>query len=292
MRESGGKTKRGYVKTDKGRYANKPREASRVTAIPTQAPEPLDCEPESLQLEGRKAVLEALNHKKCVDRLLIRKDAGREIEGTLRLIAAKAREAGIVVREMERAKLDEISETQNHQGVIAVCPAKEYVEVDDILQSAADRGEKPFVIVLDGITDPHNLGAIIRTAEAGGAHGVIIPKRRAAGLTGTVAKTSAGAIEHVNVARVTNVTRTLEDLKKAGLWIICADVGGTPLYGTDFSGPVALLIGAEGEGVSRLAAQSADFKARIPMLGKIEALNASVAAGVLIYEVVRARHYK
>ncbi|MDR1664663.1 MAG: 23S rRNA (guanosine(2251)-2'-O)-methyltransferase RlmB [Clostridiales bacterium] len=244
---------------------------------------------ESLLLEGRKAVLEALNHQKPVDRVLLRRDKDKPLEGTLRVIAAKAKEYGATVVEVERGKLDALSETGHHQGVIAICPAKAYSEVGDMLALAAGRGEKPFLIVLDGITDPHNLGAVIRTAEAGGAHGVIIPKRRAAGLTGVVAKTSAGAVEHMMVARVTNIARTLEALKAAGVWITCADMDGTDMYASDFSGPVALLIGAEGEGVSRLASEKADFKVKIPMLGKISALNASVAAGVLIYEVVRAR---
>jgi 23S rRNA (guanosine2251-2'-O)-methyltransferase len=205
------------------------------------------------------------------------------------LIAAKAREAGVVVQEVERVRLDAMSESGNHQGVIAVCPAKAYVEVGDMLSLAAERNEAPFMIILDGITDPHNMGAIIRTAEAGGAHGVIIPKRRAVGLTGVVAKTSAGAITHMLVARVTNIARTLEELKAAGLWVVCADTSGDDLYKMDLSGPLAIVIGAEGTGVSRLAMEKADFKARIPMKGHIASLNASVAAGILIYEAVRAR---
>jgi len=249
----------------------------------------LDETVENFQLEGRKAVLEALNHGKPIDRILLRREKNQPLEGTLRLIAGKARDAGVVVRETERAKLDAISESGRHQGVIAICPAKAYVEIDDMLSLAKERGEQPFVLILDGITDPHNLGAIIRSAEAGGAHGVIIPKRRAAGLTGVVAKTSAGAIEHVAVARVTNISRTLDDLKAAGLWVICADQDGKSFLESDFSGPVALVIGAEGTGVSRLAVEKADFVVSIPMMGKIAALNASVAAGVLIYEVVRAR---
>jgi 23S rRNA (guanosine2251-2'-O)-methyltransferase len=257
----------------------------------------MDISPQSLILEGRKAVLEALNHEKPIDRILLRVDGKHsqdgsvpsKLEGTLRMIAAKARALKIVVQEVERGKLDELSETGHHQGVIALCPAVPYVEVADILQIAADRGDPPFVIVLDGVTDPHNLGAVMRTAEAGGAHGIIIPKRRAGGLTGTVAKTSAGAIAHMAVARVANISRALEELKKAGVWIACADAGEKSLYETDLSGAIALVLGAEGEGVSRLVRENADFIVGIPMLGRIGSLNVSVAAGVLIYEVVRKR---
>ena len=244
---------------------------------------------DNLLLEGRKAVLEVLNHEKPMDRVYLRRDKDKPLEGTLRVISAKAREAGIVVREVDRAKLDEISESGHHQGVIAICPAKAYVSIEEMLEIAKNKGEVPFLVILDGITDPHNLGAIIRSAEAGGAHGVIIPKRRAAGLTGVVAKTSAGAIEHMPVAQVTNIARTIDELKKEGIWIACADLGGTDYFKCDLSGPIALLIGAEGEGVSRLATDKSDFLVKIPMLGHIKALNASVAAGVLIYEVVRAR---
>jgi len=246
-------------------------------------------DPQNLILEGRKSVLEALNHQKPIDRILVRADKGKQVEGTLRMIVAKARELRIVVQEVERGKLDETSETGHHQGVIALCPAVPYVSVADMLQIAKDRGEQPFVIILDGVTDPHNLGAVMRTAESAGAHGIIIPKRRAVGLTGTVAKTSAGAINHIAVARVNNITRTLDELKAAGVWITCADMNGTNLYEADFSGPMALVLGAEGEGISRLVSENSDFAVRIPMLGRIESLNVSVAAGVLAYEVVRAR---
>ena len=244
---------------------------------------------ETMQLEGRRAVLEALKHQKPIDRLLLRKEADGTLTGTLKIIAAKAREQGIVVTTVERAKLDALAQSGNHQGVIALCPAKDYVDVADILALAAEKNELPFVIILDGITDPHNMGAILRTAEAGGAHGVIIPKRRAVGLTGAVSKVSAGAVEHIAVARVTNISRTIDDLKAAGLWVICGDNSGTSLYNAELSGPVALIIGAEGSGVSRLVGEKADFKVYIPMLGKISSLNASVAAGIMIYEVVRSR---
>ena len=246
-------------------------------------------ETENLLLEGRKAVLEALNHEKPIDKIWLRRDKEQKVEGTLRLIASKAREQGVVVQEVDRAKLDALSESGHHQGVVAICPAKEYVEVSDILAIAAAKNEPPFVVVLDGITDPHNLGAILRSAEAGGVHGVIIPKRRASGVTGIVAKTSAGAIEHVAVARVTNIVRTLEQLKQAGLWVICGDTEGSVMYDADLTGPAALLIGAEDTGVSHLAMEKADFRVKIPMLGHIASLNASVAAGVMIYEIVRRR---
>jgi len=244
---------------------------------------------EKLILEGRKAVLEALDNAKPVDRVLVRKEKNKPIEGTLRVIVAKARERRLVVQEVERSKLDELSETGHHQGVMALCPAVPYVEVSDILKIAKERNEPPFIIVLDGVTDPHNLGAVLRTAEAGGVHGVIIPKRRAVGLTGTVAKTSAGAITHMAVARVNNITRTLEELKEAGLWIACADMDGKSIYESDLGGALAIVLGAEGEGVSRLVAENTDFSVRIPMMGKIASLNVSVAAGVIIYEAVRAR---
>jgi 23S rRNA (guanosine2251-2'-O)-methyltransferase len=246
-------------------------------------------DPANLILEGRKAVLEALNHEKPIDRVLVRRDKGKEVEGTLRLIVAKARELRVVVQEVERGKLDELSETGHHQGIVALCPAVPYADVSDILRIAKDRGEPPFIIILDGVTDPHNLGAVMRTAEAAGAHGIIIPKRRAVGLTGTVAKTSAGAINHIAVARVNNITRALRELKDAGLWVACANMDGTNLYDADLSGPIALVFGAEGEGVSRLAAENCDFAVSIPMLGKIASLNVSVAAGVMAYEVVRTR---
>lgn len=262
-----------------------------------------------MQLEGRKAVLEALKHNKPIDRLLLRKEADEALTGTLKMIAAKAREQGVVITTVTKAKLDALAQSGNHQGVIALCPAKDYVEVADIFNIAAERNEPPFIVILDGIVDPHNLGAILRTAEAGGVHGVIIPKRRAVGLTGAVAKVSAGAIEHIAVAKVTNLGRAIDDMKAAGLWVVCADMdadtnmkdvndepsgtrtssGGTSLHKADLSGPIALVIGAEGAGVSRLVKEKSDFAVSIPMLGQISSLNASVAAGIMIYEVVRAR---
>lgn len=243
---------------------------------------------DNMQLEGRNAVLEALKHGTAIDKIFIKKGPD---QGTLRVIAAKARELGIVVTETDKAKLDLMSQTGVHQGVIALCPASEYVEVDDILAIAAEKGEAPFIIVLDGITDPHNLGAIIRTAEACGAHGVVIPKRRAAGLTGVVSKASAGAVAYMPIAKVNNITALLKDLKKAGLWITCGDLTGVDLFEADMSGPLALVIGSEGEGISRLVMDQCDFFVRIPMYGSISSLNASVAAGILMYEVVRRRKF-
>ncbi|MCL2674160.1 MAG: 23S rRNA (guanosine(2251)-2'-O)-methyltransferase RlmB [Defluviitaleaceae bacterium] len=235
---------------------------------------------------GRNAVLEAINHGKPVDKIFLRKDG---VEGSLKMIAAKARERKIVVQEVDRAKLEMLADGANHQGVIALCPPQEYAEIEDILQLAADRGEPPFIIVLDGVTDPHNLGAIIRTADASGAHGVIIPKRRAAGITPIVSKASAGAVAHVLVSRVSNLVAAITDLKKQGVWIAAADFGAKPMYTNDLSGALAIVIGSEGEGVSRLVKDNCDFGVSIPMHGKLDSLNASVAAGVLMYEVVRQR---
>jgi len=250
-------------------------------------------ENEPLILLGRKAVLEALDNERSIDRILLRRDdRNKPLQGTLRVVAAKAQERRVVVQETTREKLDALTESGNHQGVVALCPAVEYVTVQDILNNAREKGEDPLIIVLDGVTDPHNLGAVIRTAEAGGAHGVIIPKRRAAGLTGTVVKASAGAVSYMPIARVTNITSTLETLKKEGLWIACAHMSGTNLFETDLTGPLALVLGAEGEGVSRRVSEAADFLVKIPMLGRIPSLNVSVAAGVIIYDVVRGREAK
>jgi len=243
-------------------------------------------EDDNYYLVGRNAVLEAINHGKPVDKVFLRKDG---VEGSLKMIAAKARERKIVVQEVDRAKLEMLADGANHQGVIALCPPQEYAEIEDILQLAADRGEPPFIIVLDGVTDPHNLGAIIRTADASGAHGVIIPKRRAAGITPIVSKASAGAVAHVLVSRVSNLVAAITDLKKQGVWIAAADFGAKPMYTNDLSGALAIVIGSEGEGVSRLVKDNCDFGVSIPMHGKLDSLNASVAAGVLMYEVVRQR---
>ena len=241
------------------------------------------------QLEGRNAVLEVLKSGRDIEKIIVQKG---NVEGTIRRIAGMAKERGIVVQEAARQKLDEMSQTKNHQGVIAVVSEHEYAEVDDILRSAAEKGEKPFIIILDNITDPHNLGAVIRTAECAGAHGVIIPKRRSVGLTAVVGKTSAGALEYMPGARVTNIARTIEELKEQGVWVACADMDGEDYYDASLDGAIALVIGSEGEGVSRLVKEKCDFTVSIPMYGKISSLNASVAGALLMYEVVRQRNYK
>ena len=245
-------------------------------------------EEESFQLEGRNSVLEALNHNKTIDKIFVKKG---EIEGTLKVIVAKALERGIIVQEIDKLRMEQMKRTNNPQGIIALCPAHEYCDVEDILENAKKRGEDPFIIILDEITDPHNLGAIIRTADAVGAHGVIIPKRRAVSLTAIVSKTSAGALEYVPVARVNNISKEIEKLKKHGLWIACAHMKGTECFKADLKGPIGIVIGSEGDGVSRLVKESCDYSVKIPMYGNIESLNASVAAGLLMYEVVRQRKF-
>lgn len=240
------------------------------------------------QLEGRNAILEVLRSGRDIEKLYVAKG---NVEGTIRRIVAMAAEKGVVMQEVSRQKLDSMSMTKNHQGVIALVSAHDYVEVEDILAVARERGEDPFVLLLDGITDPHNLGAILRTAECAGVHGVIIPKRRSVGLNATVGKTSAGALEYMPVARVTNIVQTMEYLKKEGLWIACADMKGLDHFDTNMKGPLALVIGSEGDGVSRLVKEKCDFTASIPMYGKISSLNASVAAALLMYEVVRQRNF-
>jgi 23S rRNA (guanosine2251-2'-O)-methyltransferase len=240
------------------------------------------------QVEGRNAVLEVLRSGRDMEKLLVMKG---NLEGTIKRIIAMAAEKGVVKQEISRQKMDELSQTKNHQGIIALVSAHEYVEVEDILAVAREKGEDPFILLLDGITDPHNLGAILRTAECAGVHGVVIPKRRSVGLNATVGKTSAGAIEYMPVARVTNIVKTMEKLKKEGLWIGCADMKGLDHFDTDMKGSLALVIGSEGEGVSRLVRENCDFTASIPMYGQISSLNASVAAGLLMYEVVRQRKF-
>lgn len=255
---------------------------------PNQKPYSNDFEEENFQLEGRNSVLEAIKQEKAIDKIFVKKG---EVEGTLKVIVAKAVERGIIVQEVDRVKIDMMSRTNNHQGIIAVCPAHEYCEVEDILQKAKDKNEEPFIIILDEITDPHNLGAIIRTADASGAHGVIIPKRRAVGLTAIVSKTSSGAIEYVPVARVNNISKEINKLKKEGLWIACADMKGTDYFKADLKGAIGIVIGNEGDGVSRLVKESCDFSVKIPMYGNIDSLNASVAGGLIMYEVVRQRNF-
>ena len=243
----------------------------------------------SEQIEGRNAVLEAFRSGKCVDKLFILDGCQ---DGPVRTIAREARKTDTIINYVSKERLDQLSETRAHQGVIAQVAAYEYSTVDEILARAEEKGEAPFLILLDNVEDPHNLGAIIRTANLAGAHGVIIPKRRAVGLTSTVAKTSAGAINYTPVAKVTNIVKTIEELKEKGIWFVCADMGGEIMYDLDLTGPMGLVIGNEGEGVSRLVREACDFTASIPMKGDIDSLNASVAAGVLAYEIVRQRLVK
>lgn len=240
----------------------------------------------SEQIEGRNAVLEAFRSGKCVDKLFILDGCQ---DGPVRTIAREARKTDTIINYVSKERLDQLSETHAHQGVIAQVAAYDYSTVDEILARAEEKGEAPFLIILDNVEDPHNLGAIIRTANLAGAHGVIIPKRRAVRLTSTVAKTSAGAINYTPVAKVTNIVRTIEELKEKGIWFVCADMGGETMYDLDLTGPMGLVIGNEGEGVSRLVREACDFTASIPMKGDIDSLNASVAAGVLAYEIVRQR---
>lgn len=240
----------------------------------------------SEQIEGRNAVLEAFRSGKCVDKLFILDGCQ---DGPVRTIAREAQKTDTIINYVSKERLDQLSETHAHQGVIAQVAAYDYSTVDEILARAEEKGEAPFLIILDNVEDPHNLGAIIRTANLAGAHGVIIPKRRAVGLTSTVAKTSAGAINYTPVAKVTNIVRTIEELKEKGIWFVCADMGGETMYDLDLTGPMGLVIGNEGEGVSRLVREACDFTASIPMKGDIDSLNASVAAGVLAYEIVRQR---
>ena len=235
-------------------------------------------------IEGRNAVIEAFRSGKTIDKLYVLDGCK---DGPVMTIIREAKKTDTIIRYVDREILDRLSKTGHHQGVVANAAAYDYAEVEDILNAAREKGEPPFVFILDGIEDPHNLGAIIRTANLAGAHGVIIPKRRAVGLTATVAKTSAGALNYTPVAKVTNLSATIEELKKEGLWFVCADMGGETMYNLNLTGPIGLVIGNEGEGVSRLVKEKCDYVASIPMKGNIDSLNASVAAGVLAYEIVR-----
>lgn len=241
---------------------------------------------EELTIEGRNAVLEAFRAGKTIDKVFVLDGCQ---DGPIKTITREARKYDTIINYVAKERLDQMSETGKHQGVIAYAAAYEYAQVEDILELAKEKNEPPFVLILDNIEDPHNLGAIIRTANLCGAHGVIIPKRRAVGLTATVAKTSAGAINYTPVAKVTNLSSTIEELKEQGMWFVCADMGGEVMYNLDLKGPIGLVIGSEGEGVSRLVKEKCDFVASIPMKGDIDSLNASVAAGVLAYEIVRQR---
>ena len=238
------------------------------------------------KIEGRNAVLEALRAGKPIDKLYVLDGCP---DGPVRTIIREAKKGDTIINYVKKERLDQLSETGHHQGVIAMAASYEYATVEDILEKAREKGEAPFIFVLDNIEDPHNLGAMIRTANQAGAHGVIIPKRRAVGLTPTVARTSAGAINYTPVAKVTNLKQTMEQLKKEGMWFVCADMDGTPYYQMDLKGPMGLVIGNEGEGVSRLIKETCDFVASIPMKGDIDSLNASVAAGVLAFEIARQR---
>ena len=241
---------------------------------------------EEFTIEGRNAVIEAFRSGKPIDKLFIQDGVQ---DGPIQTIKREAQKHDTMIRFVTKERLDQLSETGKHQGVIAYAAAYEYAEVEDILEAAHAKNEPPFIFLLDNIEDPHNLGAIIRTANLAGAHGVIIPKNRAVGLTATVARTSAGALNYTPVARVTNLGKTMEELKKEGLWFVCADMDGTTMYQLDLKGPIGLVIGNEGEGVGRLVKEKCDFVASIPMKGDIDSLNASVAAGVLAYEIVRQR---
>lgn len=238
------------------------------------------------QIEGRNAVIEAFRSKKTIDKLYIQDGLQ---DGSILTIKREAKKNNTFIKYVEKERLDQISQTGRHQGVIAVVAAYEYSTVEEILNRARESGEPAFLILLDNIEDPHNLGAIIRTANLVGAHGIIIPKNRAVGLTPVVARTSAGAINYTPVAKVTNLGKTIEELKKEGLWFVCADMEGEVMYNLNLKGPIGLVIGNEGEGVSRLVKEKCDYIASIPMKGQIESLNASVAAGVLAYEIVRQR---
>lgn len=241
---------------------------------------------EEFTIEGRNPVLEAFRAKKTIDKLFILDGCQ---DGPIKSITREARKWDTIINYVTKERLDQISTTGKHQGVIAQAAAYEYATVEDILAVAQSKGEPPFIILLDEIEDPHNLGAIIRTANLAGAHGIIIPKRRATGLTATVAKTSCGAINYTPVAKVTNLSKTIEELKEKGIWFVCADMGGESMYKLDLKGPIGLVIGSEGEGVGRLVKEKCDFTASIPMKGDIDSLNASVATGVLAYEIVRQR---
>lgn len=243
-------------------------------------------EEQSLIFEGRNAVLEAFRSGKTIDKLFVLDGC---MDGPVKTILREAKKGDVIIHFVKKERLDQISETGKHQGVIAYGAAYSYVSVEEILERAKERGEDPFMIFLDGVEDPHNLGAVIRTANQAGVHGVVIPKHRAVGLTATVAKTSAGAINYTPVAKVTNLSKTIEMLKESGMWFVCADMNGDTMYDLNLTGPIGVVMGSEGNGVSELVKKHCDFVAAIPMKGDIDSLNVSVATGVLTYEVVRQR---
>lgn len=241
---------------------------------------------EELTIEGRNAVIEAYRAGKTIDKLFLLDGCQ---DGPIRTVLREAKKTDTIINFVKKERLDQMSETGKHQGVIAYSAAYEYGTIEEMLAQAEEKGEAPFLILLDNIEDPHNLGSILRTANQVGAHGVIIPKRRAVGLTATVAKASAGAINYTPVAKVTNLSKTIEELKEKGLWFVCGDMGGESMYQLDLKGPIGLVVGNEGDGVSRLVREKCDFVASIPMFGDIDSLNVSVATGVLSYEILRQR---
>lgn len=277
----------GAVHKSGGKKYEKYMEMERNAAAVSEGPE--QDVAESRMVEGRNAVLEAYRSGRTIDRLLIQDGCQ---DGPIQSIKREARKSDTVIDYVAKERLDQLSETGRHQGVIAYTAAYRYAEVEEILAAARAKGEAPFLFLLDNIEDPHNLGAIIRTANQAGAHGVIIPKRRAVGLTATVARASAGALNYTPVARVTNLVSTMEELKKEGIWFVCADMDGEVMYRMNLTGPIGVVIGSEGDGVSRLVRERCDFTAAIPMKGNIDSLNASVAAGVLAFEIVRQRDYQ
>ena len=277
-------TKNKPKKDKKNKFVVSPRPKKKINDTKQIKPKKVEISEDILL--GRNAVREALKSGRSINRILIADSAHG---GSMPEIMTLARERRIIVQNVNTEKLDQICGGQRHQGIAAYAAPVDYVELDDILNLAKERNEDPFIILLDELEDPHNLGAIIRTANLAGAHGVIIPKRRAVGLTATVARTSAGALNYTPVAKVTNLVKTMEDLKKKGLWFVCADMDGDVMYDVNMKGPIGLVIGNEGEGVGRLVKDTCDFTARIPMKGDIDSLNASVAAGVLAYEIVRQR---
>lgn len=264
-----------------------PEKRIKKEPVPYTEPE-IEQQPEdSDKLEGRNSIMEALKANRTINKLFVVKG---EREGSIRQIIAIARQKGIIITEVERSALDSMSNSRSHQGVIAFVSAKEYVEVDDILKIAQEKGEPPFIIILDEISDPHNFGAILRSADAVGAHGVIIPKRRAIGLTSAVSKAAAGAVEYVPVSRVTNIAQTIEYLKKNNIWVVGTDsTGERAFFESDLKGPIALVVGSEGEGMGKLIREKCDFVVNIPMLGQISSLNASVAAAIVMYEILKQR---
>lgn len=286
-KESGQKriTKSEYKTQDIKQDMKTEGKAERKTEIRTGKEKPEEQEGLSV-IEGRNAVIEALRAGKPIDRLYVQDGCQ---DGPVMTIRREAKKRDVLVKYVDRERLDQLSETGKHQGVVAYAAAYAYARVEDMLRAAREKGEAPFLVLLDNIEDPHNLGAIIRTANLAGAHGIIIPKNRAVGLTATVARTSAGALNYTPVARVTNLAKTIEELKKEGLWFVCADMDGDCMYDLDLKGPIGLVIGSEGSGVGRLVKEKCDLTAAIPMKGDIDSLNASVAAGVLAYEIVRQR---